>query len=183
MPNGYWGRVLFVDLSTGTIQTEPLPESVYRDTLGGYGLGVHVLSERMPAGADPLGPDNILGLLPGLLTGSGAPFSGRFMAVARSPLTGGWGDANCGGNFGPALRGAGYDGLFVRGVAEQPVYLYVDKERVEIRDAGHLWGLDTVQTEEAILAETSRDTRGACIGPAGDKLSLMSGIVNRRRRG
>jgi len=178
MPTGYWGKILFVDLSTGAVQTEALPESVYRDTLGGYGLGVQILTERMPAGADPLGPDNILGLLPGLLTGSGAPFGGRFMAVARSPLTGGWGDANCGGNFGPALRGAGYDGLFVRGAAEKPVYLYLDDERVEIRDAAHLWGLDTVQTEEAIQAATSRDTRVACIGPAGENLSLMAGIVN-----
>jgi len=132
----------------------------------------------MPAGADPLGPDNILGLLPGLLTGSGAPFSGRFMVVALSPLTGGWGDANCGGNFGPALRGAGYDGLFVRGVAERPVYLYIDGEQVEIRDAGHLWGLDTVETEEAIQEETARGTRVACIGPAGENRSLMAGVVN-----
>lgn len=178
MPTGYWGKMLFIDLSTGTIQTESLPEAVYRDTLGGYGLGVHILSERMPAGADPLGPDNILGLLPGLLTGSGAPFSGRFMAVARSPLTGGWGDANCGGNFGPALRGAGYDGLFVRGVAEKPVYLYVDGDHVEIRDAAHMWGRDTIETEETIRGETSRDTRVACIGPAGENLSLMAGIVN-----
>jgi len=178
MPNGFCGRVLFVDLSTGTIQTETVPDAVYRDTLGGYGLGVHVLTERMPAGADPLGPDNILGLVPGLLTGSGAPFSGRFMVVARSPLTGGWGDANCGGNFGPALRGAGYDGLFVRGVAEKPVYLYVDGEQVELRDASHLWGLDTVETEEAILEETPRGTRVACIGPAGENCSLMAGVVN-----
>jgi aldehyde:ferredoxin oxidoreductase len=98
--------------------------------------------------------------------------------VARSPLTGGWGDANCGGNFGPALRGAGYDGLFVRGISEKPVYLYVDDERAEIREAAHLWGLDTVETEEAIRAETSRDTRVACIGPAGENLSLMAGVVN-----
>jgi aldehyde:ferredoxin oxidoreductase len=178
MPNGYWGKIISVDLSTHQVQVESVPEPIYRATLGGYGLGVHILSERMPAGADPLGPDNLLGFLPGLLTGSGAPFSGRFMVVARSPLTGGWGDANCGGNFGPALRGAGYDGLFVRGVADKPVYLYIDQERVEIRDAAHLWGLDAVQTEEAIQGATSRDTRVACIGPAGEKCSLMAGIVN-----
>lgn len=178
MPNGYWNRILFVDLSTGTVRVESLSEEVYRETWGGYGLGVHVLSERMPAGADPLGPDNILGFLPGLLTGSGAPFSGRFMVVGRSPLTGAWGEANCGGNFGPALRGAGYDGLFVRGAAREPVYIYVDKDGAEIRDASQLWGLEVGATEESLRAAVGRDARVACIGPAGEKLSLISGIVN-----
>ena len=178
MPNGYWGRVLFVDLSSGGIEVETLPEAVYRDYLGGYGLGAYVLYRRMPAGADPLGPENLLGFLPGLLTGSGAPFSGRFMVVARSPLTGGWGEANCGGDFGPALRGAGYDGVFVRGVAERPVYLYLDGDQVELREAAHLWGLDTRQTEEAIHGETSPGTRVACVGPAGERRSLLAGIVN-----
>ncbi len=178
MPNGYWGKVLFVNLSTEQIEAEMLPEAVYRQYLGGYGLGVHVLYERMPTGADPLGPENIIGFLPGLLTGSGAPFSGRFMVVARSPLTGAWGDANCGGNFGPELRGAGYDGLFVSGVAERPVYLYLDGDRAELRDATDLWGLDASETEEAIRSGTSSDVRVACIGPAGERCSLMAAIVN-----
>ncbi len=178
MPKGYWGKVLFVNLSTGTIEAKALPDEVYRQYLGGYGLGVRVLYEHIPAGSDPLGPDNMLGFLPGLLTGSGAPFSGRFMVAAKSPLTGGWGDANGGGKFGPALRGAGYDGLFVRGVAQEPVYLYVDSERAELRHASEFWGLDTLATEEAIRQATSKDVHVACIGPAGEKLSLISGIVN-----
>lgn len=178
MPNGYWGRILFVNLSTGQIEVETLPDAIYRRYLGGYGLGVRVLYERIPPGADPLGPDNILGFVPGLLTGSGAPFSGRSMVVAKSPLTGGWGDANCGGKIGPALRGAGYDGVFVRGVAERPVYLYVDGDHTELRDASELWGLDTTATEEAIVRVTSPEVCVACIGPAGEKRSLISGIVN-----
>ncbi len=178
MPNGYWGKILFVNLSTGQITVETPSESVYRQYLGGYGLGVHVLYERMPAGADPLGPENIIGFLPGLLTGSGAPFSGRFMVVARSPLTHGWGDANCGGNFGPALRGAGYDGLFVSGVSARPVYLYLDGDRAELRDATDLWEIDASETEEAIRNSTSSDVRVACIGPAGERRSLMAAIVN-----
>jgi len=178
MPHGYWGKVLFVDLSTGQVEVERPPEEVYRSYLGGYGLGVHVLYERMPAGADPLGPENILGFLPGLLTGSGAPFSGRFMVVARSPLTGAWGDANCGGNFGPALRGAGYDGLFVTGASERPTYLYIDDEQVELRDAADLWGLDAVETEQALRERLGSDVRVACIGPAGEQRSLLAGIVN-----
>jgi len=178
MGNGFWGRVLWVDLTTRRIWEEALPEAVYRRYLGGYGLGAAILYERMPAGADPLGPENILGFLPGLLTGSGALFGGRFMVVARSPLTGGWGEANCGGNFGPALRGAGYDGLFITGTAERPVYLYLDGRQAELRDAAELWGLDTVQSEEAIQRATAAGVRVACIGPAGERLSLLAGIVN-----
>ena len=178
MPNGYWGKIIFVNLTTGQIEVEQPPEEIYRRYLGGYGLGVHYLYQRIPANADPLGPQNILAFLPGLLTGSGAQFSGRFMVAARSPLTGAWGDANCGGNFGPALRGAGWDGLFVSGQAENPVYLYVDSGKIEIRDASHLWGLDARQTEETLRKETASDARAACIGPAGEKLSLISGIVN-----
>lgn len=178
MANCYWGKALFVDLSTGRIEAKALPDEIYRDYLGGYGLGVRVLFERIPPGADPLGPDNELGFLPGLLTGTRAPFSGRFMVAAKSPLTGGWGDANCGGNFGPALRGAGYDALFVRGVAKQPVYLYVDPDRAELRDASELWGLDALATQEGLIRATSSDVRVACIGPAGEKQSLISGVVN-----
>lgn len=178
MPHGYWGKVLSVDLSTGQVEVEQLPDATYRRYLGGYGLGVCILYERMPAGAAPLGPENILGFLPGLLTGSGAPFSGRFMVVARSPLTGGWGEANCGGNFGSALRGTGYDGLFVRGVAGRPVYLYVNGEQAELRDASSLWGLEAGATEEAIQAIEGKDVRVACIGPAGEHRSLLACIVN-----
>jgi aldehyde:ferredoxin oxidoreductase len=92
MPNGYWGKIAFIGLSTGSIEVEQPPEEVYRRHLGGYGLGVHYLYQRVPPGADPLGPLNILAFLPGLLTGSGAQFGGRFMVAARSPLTGAWGD-------------------------------------------------------------------------------------------
>ena len=178
MPNGYWGKIIFVNLTAGQIEVEQPPEEIYRRYLGGYGLGVHYLYQRIPANADPLGPQNILAFLPGLLTGSGAQFSGRFMVAARSPLTGAWGDANCGGNFGPALRGAGWDGLFVSGQAKKPVYLYVDGGKIEIRDASHLWGLDVRQTEETLHKEIGVEVKVACIGPAGEKMSLISGIVN-----
>ena len=178
MPNGYWGKIIFVDLSSGQIEVEQPPEEVYRRYLGGYGLGVHYLYQRIPADADPLGRDNILAFLPGLLTGCSAQFSGRFMVAARSPLTGAWGDANCGGNFGPALRGAGYDGLFTSGQAKKPVYLFVDGEKTEIKDASHLWGLDVRQTEETLHKEIGPQAKVACIGPAGERLSLISGIVN-----
>jgi aldehyde:ferredoxin oxidoreductase len=178
MPNSYWGKILCVNLSSGRIDVEEPPEEIYRHHLGGYGLGVHYLYQRIPPGADPLGPENLLAFLPGLLTGSGAQFSGRFMVAARSPLTGAWADANCGGDFGPALRGAGWDGLFVSGQAKKPVYLYIDGGNIEIRDASHLWGRDVRQTEEALHAALGADAKIACIGPAGERLALISGIVN-----
>jgi aldehyde:ferredoxin oxidoreductase len=178
MSKGYWGKILFVDLSSGKIHIEEPPQETYRQYLGGYGLGVRYLYERIPQGADPLGPENMLAFLPGLLTGSGAQFSGRFMVAARSPLTGAWGEANCGGNFGPALKGAGWDAVFVNGQSSIPVYLMVDGDKVEIRDASELWGLDVRQTEEKLHDELGKDVKVACIGVAGEKQSLIAGIVN-----
>jgi aldehyde:ferredoxin oxidoreductase len=177
MPDGFFGRVLWADLSRGTIEERSLSPALYKDYLGGYGLGVRMLYEWMPPGADPLGAGNVLGFVPGLLTGTGVPFSGRFMVVGKSPLTGGWGDANCGGHFGPVLRSAGYDGLFVTGVSPQPVYLFIDEGKPELRDASHLWGLDTVETDRRIKEETGSAVRAVCIGPAGEKQSLISAII------
>ncbi len=180
MAGSFWGKILCVDLSMGTVEQESLDPAIYRDYFGGYGLGVRLLYERMLPGADPLGPDNILGFVPGLLNGTGVPFSARFTVVAKSPLTGGWGDANCGGHFGPALRAAGFDGVFVRGISERAVYLFIDQKegRIELRDASHLWGLDSVETDRQIREEVGRGVQIVCIGPAGEKLSLISGIVS-----
>jgi aldehyde:ferredoxin oxidoreductase len=178
MPNGFWGKMLFVDLTTGEHRFESIRGTEYRRTLGGCGLGARVLLERMSPGADPLGPDNILGFLPGTLTGTGAPFSGRFMVVGRSPLTGGWGEANAGGQFGPALRATGLDGIFIRGRAGRPIYLEIDEEHVQMRDARELWGTGVSQTEKAIREEAGAGARVACIGTAGERRSLLSGIVH-----
>ena len=177
MTDGFFGQILWVDLSRGVLERRSLPADLYRDVLGGYGLGVRLLTEWSPPGADPLGPDNVLGFVPGLLTGTGVPFSGRFMVVGKSPLTGGWGDANCGGHFGPALRSAGLDGVFVTGVAPQPVYLVIGGGQAELRDAGELWGLDTVETEERVKAETGRGAQVISIGPAGEQRSLMAALI------
>ena len=178
MPNGFWGKALFVDLTTGECRIEAIPEESFRRTLGGCGLGAQILLERLEPGADPLGPGNVLGFLPGLLTGTGAPFSGRFMVVGRSPLTGGWGEANAGGHFGPALRATGLDGVFIRGQADRPVYLEIDEGGAQLRDARAIWGLGVSQTEKAIRQEAGAAARVACIGPAGEQQSLLSGIVH-----
>ena len=182
MSKGYMGKILWVDLSKGQIREEVIPDEIYEQYLSGTGLAAYLLYNRIPAGADPLGPDNILGFVSGLLTGTGSLFSGRWMVAGKSPLTGGWGDANCGGNLSPAIKRCGYDGIFFTGISEKPVYLHVRHNGAELCDASHLWGKDAVETEEALIKEKGDKAKVACIGPAGEKLSLISGICNDRGR-
>lgn len=174
------GKILCVDLTTGEIRTEKVPDAVYDAVLSGKGLGAWYLYKHIPAGADPLGPENILGLVSGALTGTGAFLCGRWMAVCKSPLTGGWGDANCGGVFSPAIKQCGYDGIFFSGIAEKPVYLYCDNTTAELRDATAYWGLDATKAEERLRVDAGGKKRPcvALIGQAGEKLSLISGICN-----
>ncbi|MDY7031338.1 MAG: aldehyde ferredoxin oxidoreductase family protein [Thermodesulfobacteriota bacterium] len=177
------GRMLFVDLTTGEFREEQVTEETYRKFIGGYGLGAKVLYENMKPGIDPLGPENILGFLTGLLNGTGVIGSGRYTVVAKSPLTGGWGDANSGGHFAEALKRTGYDAVFFTGRSNKPVYLVLTDTVQELRDAGNIWGKDTVETEDSILEELEdKKFKIACIGPAGEKLSLISGIVNDKGR-
>lgn len=134
------GKILEVDLSTGTTKVSAVPNEVYEMVLGGKGLAVWYLLKNIPANADHLGPDNILGFMTGALTGTGAFMCGRWLVCGKSPLTGGWGDASCGGMFAAAIKQCGYDGIFVRGISDKPVYLYADNKTVEIRDASAYWG-------------------------------------------
>ncbi len=182
MSKGYMGKILWVDLSKGQIREEVIPDEIYEQYLSGTGLAAYLLYNRIPAGADPLGPDNILGFVSGLLTGTGSLFSGRWMVAGKSPLTGGWGDANCGGNLSPAIKRCGYDGIFFTGISEKPVYLHVRHNGAELCSASHLWGKDAVETEEALIKEKGDKAKVACIGPAGEKLSFISGICNDRGR-
>lgn len=177
MPNAYMGKILWVDLTKGTVATEDVPDRVYEQVLAGAGLAARLLYDRIPAGADPLGPDNVLGFVAGLLTGTGAQFSGRWILAARSPLTGGWGEANCGGHLSPAIKRCGVDGIFFHGVSPRPVYLKVTAAGAQLVDASHLWGKDAVEAEEALRAEVGqKSAQIATIGQAGEKLSLISGV-------
>lgn len=179
MAGGYTGRIAWVDLTRRTVTTEHWAEQWARSFIGGYGLGVRVILERQPAGVDPLGPEAILGFTTGPLTGTPAPTGGRYMACGKSPLTGGWGDANAGGRFGAGLKAAGLDALFVQGTADRPLWLEVADGRVLIHDADALWGQDSIETEAGIRRLTGAPrTRVACIGPASERLSRISGIVN-----
>jgi len=176
------GKILMVDLSKGEFLEEKVPDEVYEKYLSGLGLAAYILYQRIPANADPLGPDNILAFVSGLLTGTGSLFSGRWMVAGKSPLTGTWGDANCGGSFSPAIKRCGYDGIFFRGISEKPVYLYVSNRKIELKDASSLWGKDAIETEELLQEEYGPNARIAVIGPAGEKLSLISGICNDKGR-
>ncbi len=180
MPNGYMGKILMVNLSEGSFEEQEIPESVYEKFLSGSGLGGFILYNNIPAGADPLGPDNILGFVSGLLTGTGSLFTGRWMVCGKSPLTGGYGEANCGGNLSPAIKRNGYDGIFFKGISDKPVFLYIKNGKPSLRDAAHLWGKDAIETEEILIKDLTekKKPRVACIGPAGEMLSLISGVSN-----
>jgi aldehyde:ferredoxin oxidoreductase len=183
MIKGVTGKILWVDLTHGTCTDELVPEAVYQNFIAGIGLAAWVLYQRIPAGADPLGPHNVLAFVPGLLTGTGSMMTGRWLVAAKSPLTGTWGDANCGGTLSPAIKQCGYDGVFFTGASPTPVYLYVDHAHAELRDAAALWGKDARETEDLIKAGAAgREVQVACIGQAGEKRSLIAGIVNDQGR-
>ncbi len=180
MARGYMGKFLNVNLSTGEIKVEYPEERLYRDFLGGYGIGARVLYSRMKGGVDPLGPDNILGVLSGPFTGTQVTFGSRWEVVAKSPLTGGWGDSNGGGHFAPHFKFSGYDAVFFTGISEKPVYLFIDNGKAELRDASHLWGKNCFETEDMIKAEHGKETESISIGPPGEVLSLLACIVTDR---
>jgi len=181
MSNGFNGKILWVNLSNESFEEVNLPEEVYRQYFGGYALACKIIYENMPANTDPLSPEAILALFPGLLTGSVAPLSGRFMVAGKSPLTGTWGDANCGGYFGPEIKKCGYDGILIKGSAESPKYIAIINGDKKILDASEVWGLDAVEAEKKLM-EKYEKARVACIGQGGEKLSLISGIITDRGR-
>lgn len=174
---GYMGDMLVVDLSTREVSHYDVSDRDREMFLGGKGLAAKILFDTLPTGTDPLGPDAILIFNTGPLNGSGAPCTSRFNISGKSPLTGGIGSSNCGGNFGVQLKRAGYDGLIVKGKADSPVYIEITEDSVEIKDAAHLWGKNTEETQEAL------DTKAGivCIGPAGENLVLYAAIISGER--
>lgn len=183
MPYGYHGKILHADLTAGQLWTEEPDEAFYRKYMGGSSLGLYYLLNNMPAGADLLGPDNVLALTVSVLTG--APFSGqaRVTANAKSPLTGAVGDSQAGGFFPAEMKFAGFDGVVVYGRANHPVYLWLHNGKAELRDARHLWGLGSWATETQIRDELDDGkVEVACIGPAGEKQVRFAAIMNMRNR-
>lgn len=182
MLGGYMGRFSWANLTDGTMREEIPDEALLRDFVGGYGVGARLLYDRTQPGTDPLGPGNVLGFITGPLTGTPTPTGTRWTVVGKSPLTGTWGDASASGFFGVALKQAGYDAVFFTGIAERPVYLYLDDGRAELRDASRLWGLDCYEVEDWVKAKLGDDVQAACIGPAGEKLSLIAAVIHYKGR-
>jgi len=183
MLGGYAGKILVVNLSKGSIEETVLPEKTYRAFIGGYGLGIRILYERMKPGVDPLGPDNMLGFVAGALTATSVPGSGRYGVVTKSPLTGCWCESNGGGTFGPELKTAGYDAIFFKGISPTPVYLLVKDGETKLMDASGCWGKDTYETDDFIHREAGDPkVKIAAIGPSGEAKSLLAGIVNEKGR-
>lgn len=174
---GTSNRVLAVDLTTQEFEVIEVPDIDRKMYIGGKGLGLKLIYDRMDLEADPLGPDNMIAFMPGVLMGTGAPCSGRFAAVTKSPQTGVMASSSCGGPFGMALKTAGWDGLLVKGASENPVYLVVDRDGVTFRDAGDLWGKDTRQAQEQL----AKEGEALVIGPAGENLVRFANIASGHR--
>lgn len=180
---GYAGKYLRVDLSTGAIQELPLPLERVEDYLGGNGIGVRIMWEEVSPAINPLDPENKLIVATGPLCGSPIPNAGRLEFIAKSPLTGIYGDSNAGGQFGPELKFAGYDLIIFEGKAPEPVYLYICDEQVQLRPATHLWRKGTFDCEAILQQEHGdADLRVACIGPAGEHLVRYAGFQGTHRR-
>jgi aldehyde:ferredoxin oxidoreductase len=171
------GKILSVDLTKRKTVKESLKKDQVEEYIGGKGFSAKLLWERTPANFDPLGPENIIIYATGPLTGTLCP-STRMCIVTKSPLTETFDDSYVGGHFGHELKSAGYDFLVINGKAEKPVYLWINDENVEIKDAKWLWGKDTFETEEKIKKKNKdRMIRVACIGPAGEKM-VRYALVN-----
>ncbi|HEX9270227.1 MAG TPA: aldehyde ferredoxin oxidoreductase family protein [Candidatus Limnocylindria bacterium] len=176
---GSWGRVLRVDLTAGTTTAEDLDEGTFRRYPGGRALIAHYLLTEVPRGADPLGPENVLVFAMGVLTGTPLSGASRHAVGAKSPLTDGFGEAEVGGFWGAELKRAGWDAIVVTGASPKPVYLWIKDGEVELRDAAQLWGLEIMDTEERLKAEVGERLARVCeIGPAGENLVRIAGIVN-----
>ncbi|MFN2185177.1 MAG: aldehyde ferredoxin oxidoreductase family protein [Anaerolineae bacterium] len=183
MPYGYNGKILHVDLTSGSLTVEEPPEAFYRKYLGGQGIGMHYLLKENPAGVDPLSPDSVLAITLSVVTG--APISGqsRVMVNAKSPLGGSIGDAQAGGFWPAEAKAAGFDGIIVTGKAERPVYLWLHDGEAELRDAAHLWGQVTGDVDAAIREELDDPKIQVLqIGPAGEKLVRYACIINMANR-
>jgi len=185
MPFGYMGKIAWVDLSKGEVKAEDLDEALARKYLGGKGLGAHLLYENMKPDVDPFAPENLLIFMTGPLTGTTFPAASRSAVITRSPLTGTFLDTYSGGSFGSKFKYAGYDAVVIKGKAEGPVYLKIDRGKIEIEDATGLWGLSTTETEERLAAGLQRSQGEkvgvASIGPSGEKRVRFACIIAERR--
>jgi len=181
--NGFVGRILRVDLTRSKTSTEALSENDARKFLGGRGMAVNILYKELKGGLDPLGPENKLVFSTGPVNAVGVAGDVRFVVAGKSPLTGIWGEANCSGWFADGLKKSGYDTLIVEGASKSPVYVWINEENVEIRDARHLWGKWTAETESLIKKEVGHnDAAVIAEGPGSENLVRYSAVTHTAHR-
>ena len=173
---GYAGKILRIDLSTGNSHMRPIDEKYARKFLGGSGFAIEIVYNAVPKGTDALDPKNVLAMAAGLFDGYPVPTGGKTIFAAKSPATHTLAESVMGGSIGAELRHAGYDALEVVGRADGPSYIFIEDERVEVRDATDLWGKDTRETPDILKRRHGWDVKVACIGVGGEKLSRMGCI-------
>jgi aldehyde:ferredoxin oxidoreductase len=179
---GWHGKLLRIDLTHRTSSVETIDPQAARDFIGGRGLAIKYLYAEMDPRVDPLAAENLLIFATGPLTATLAPTGNRYMVVTKSPLTGALSCSNSGGRFPTEMKRTGFDLFIIQGRAERPVYLWIDDDQVEIRPAAHLWGKTVPETEDLLLGETDPKAKVACIGPAGERLVKIAGIMNDKHR-
>ena len=171
-------KCAIINLSSGEIEIKKIPRELREQYLGGRGLDMYLLYNYLKPGADALGPENVCCISAGILSGTPASASARTHIMAKSPLTGLLGSSNMGGFFAPELRYAGFDHLVILGAALKPVYIWIHNGQIEIRDASHLWGSDTFQTQEQIREELDdEEIKSLCIGIAGENLVRFANVM------
>jgi aldehyde:ferredoxin oxidoreductase len=168
--NGYGGRILRVNLTNGTVTKEPTPPDVARDFIGGRGFGIYFLLKEVPKGADPLGPENKLIISSGPISGLMIPGGGKCDWTTKAPLTGGYASASMGGHFTAEMRYAGLDSIILEGISPKPVYLFIDDDKIELRDASDLWGKATFAVEKQFKEKLGEEFQVAVIGVGGENL-------------
>ncbi|MGQ9544029.1 MAG: aldehyde ferredoxin oxidoreductase family protein [Candidatus Bathyarchaeia archaeon] len=179
MVYGYAGGILRINLSDGEVARQDLDMSLAYDFLGGEGIGVNILFREVGPETDPLSPDNLLIFMTGAFVGTGIPCGVKTTVISRSPLTGIYGESIFSAPLGVDLKYSGYDGLVVKGKAGQPVYLWIHDGEVEVKDARHLWGMETFDTVNMVREELrDRSVSVVAIGPAGERLVKVASIIS-----
>lgn len=183
MTFGFHGKILHVHLNSSKLEIEQPPETFYRFYMGGSGMATHYVLKHIPAHADPLGPENVLALATGVITGTAISGQSRVTAVAKSPLTDAIGDSQSGGFWPAELKFAGFDAVIIYGRSPKPVYLWIHDGQAELRDAAHLWGKRTGEVEDTLKEELGdKKIEVLQCGPAGEKGVRFAAIISMKNR-
>ena len=175
---GWAGNIARIDLSKPLASVEGLNRRIAEQYLGARGLGLKYLYDEIDPVVEGLDPRNKLIFATGPLTGTGAPGGSRYMVITKGPLTGAIAHSSAGGSVAMSLKMAGYDMMILEGKSRRPVYVYINDDEIEVRDADHIWGMTTSETEKTVIAETHPDAKVICIGPAGENKVLFACVMS-----